>query len=74
MVEKILGFGNNTPSSFKRLEVRAPEVQDFSKVEDAPYREFALGIDVTFYDKLGNPESHLRANYAKELINEKRAI
>ena len=57
-------------SSYKRLEVRAPEVQDFSQIKE-PYREFSLGIDVTFFDKLGNPESHLRANYAKENINEK---
>jgi len=57
-------------STYKRLEVRAPEVQDFSQIKE-PYREFALGIDVTFFDKLGNPESHLKANYAKENINEK---
>jgi len=56
-------------SSFKRLEVRAPEVQDYSQIEE-PYREFPLGIDVTFFDKLGNPESHLKANFAKEMINE----
>ena len=57
-------------SSYKRLEVKAPVVEDFSQIAE-PYREFALGIDVTFFDKLGNPESHLKANYAKERINEK---
>jgi LPS export ABC transporter protein LptC len=56
-------------SSFKRLEVRAPEVIDYSQIEE-PYREFPAGIDVTFYAKDGTPESHLTSNYAKELIAE----
>lgn len=57
-------------SSFKRLEIRAPEVADYSHIKDEPYMEFLSGIDVTFYDKHGEPESHLRANYAKRLITE----
>lgn len=56
-------------SSFKKLEVRAPEVIDFSQLKE-PYREFPSGIKVTFYDKLGQPESKLTANYAKELVKE----
>lgn len=53
-------------SSRIRLRIESPEVQDFSH-EDEPYLLFPKGIDVTFFDKLGKPESKLRANYAKRL-------
>lgn len=56
-------------SAMKRLEIHAPLVTDFS-VAEPPYLEFAEGIDVSFFDKFGNEESHLRANYAKQLVNE----
>lgn len=56
-------------SSYKRLEIRAPEALDFSHAE-SPYQEFPLGIDVTFYDKLGNKDSHIRSNYAKRFIKD----
>lgn len=56
-------------SAVKRLELHAPIVTDFS-VAEPPYLEFAEGIVVTFFDKFGKEESHLRANYAKQLIKE----
>jgi LPS export ABC transporter protein LptC len=57
-------------SATTRLFLKAPEVKDFSHADENPYYEFAKGIDVTFFDKFGNEESHLRANYAKQLIAE----
>jgi len=56
-------------SSIKRLELHAPLVTDFS-VAEPPYLEFAEGIDVLFFDKFGEEESHLRANYAKQFVKE----
>lgn len=53
-------------SSRIRLRIESPEVQDFSN-EEEPYLLFPKGINVTFFDKLGKPESKLRANYAKRL-------
>jgi LPS export ABC transporter protein LptC len=60
-------------SAYKRLEIRAPEVQDFSHAE-SPYMEFPAGIDVVFFDKFGHQESKLRANYARRLIAEQQWI
>lgn len=57
-------------SAKTRLLLKAPVVKDFSHAEENPYYEFAEGIDVTFFDKFGKEESHLRANYAKQLIAE----
>jgi LPS export ABC transporter protein LptC len=59
-------------SATTRLLLKAPEVKDFSHAEENPYYEFANGIDVTFFDKFGKEESHLRANYAKQLIAENK--
>ena len=56
-------------SATRRLELKAPIVLDFSHAEE-PFYEFSEGIDVTFFDKFGNEESHLKADYAKQLINE----
>lgn len=58
-------------SAQKRLEITSPEVLDFSHAEE-PYMEFPQGITVTFFNKLGQPESNLKANYAKRLIDEQR--
>lgn len=57
-------------SAQKRLEITAPEVLDFSHSDD-PYMEFPQGITVDFFNKLGQPESNLKANYAKRLISSK---
>ncbi len=58
-------------SSFKRLEITAPEVLDFSNSEK-PFMEFPQGIVVTFFNKLGKPESSLRANYAKRFVEDQK--
>jgi LPS export ABC transporter protein LptC len=57
-------------SAKTRLLLKAPEVKDFSHAEENPYYEFPQGIDVTFFDKFGKEESHLKANYAKQWITE----
>jgi hypothetical protein len=59
-------------SATTRLLLKAPEVKDFSHAEENPYYEFANGIDELFFDKFGKEESHLRANYAKQLIAENK--
>lgn len=51
-------------SSHVVLKIEAKEVLDYTNAEE-PYIEFPLGIKVTFFDKLGNPESNLESNYAK---------
>jgi len=56
-------------SAYKKLVVLAPEALDYSHAEN-PYQEFPKGIDVTFFDKFGNQDSHLRANYAKRLLKD----
>lgn len=65
---------NYSDSATTRLVLKAPIVKDFSHAEESPYYEFAEGIDVTFFDKFGIEESHLRANYAKQLFEENKWI
>jgi LPS export ABC transporter protein LptC len=45
------------------LKFKAPQMVRFLNKDD-PYYEFANGIDVLFYDKNENPESHVIAGYA----------
>ena len=61
-------------SATTRLILKAPVVKDYSHAEENPYYEFAEGIDVTFFDKFGKEERHLRANYAKQLTKEVETI
>ncbi len=61
-------------SAQTRLILKAPVVADYSHAEEAPFYEFAEGIDVTFFDKFGKEESHLRANYARQLLAEDKWI
>lgn len=63
---------NYSDSATLRLKLMAPVVADYSHAEENPYYEFAEGIDVTFFDKFGKEENHLRANYAKQFIKENR--
>lgn len=58
---------NYSDSARQRLALLAPIVSDFSHA-DEPYYEFREGIDVTFFDTFGEPESYLKADYAKQLI------
>jgi LPS export ABC transporter protein LptC len=52
-----------TDSGILKGKILAPEAYDYSRKED-PYTEFPKGMKVVFYDKNGNPESYIQANYA----------
>lgn len=52
-----------TDSGILKGKILAPEANDYSRNED-PYTEFPKGIKVIFYDKSGNPQSYIQANYA----------
>ncbi len=52
-----------TDSGILKGKILAPEAHDYSRKEE-PYTEFPKGIKVIFYDKSGNPESYIQANYA----------
>jgi LPS export ABC transporter protein LptC len=52
-----------TDSGILKGKILAPEANDYSRKED-PYTEFPKGIKVIFYDKSGNPQSYIQANYA----------
>jgi LPS export ABC transporter protein LptC len=52
-----------TDSGILKGKILAPEANDYSRKED-PYTEFPKGMKVIFYDKDGNPESYIQANYA----------
>lgn len=56
-------------SSYTRLKMTAPLAESYSQL-DEPYRLFPKGINVNFYDLLGEENSRLRADYAKEFIKE----
>lgn len=58
-------------SARKQIDIQAPEAADFSH-EEPPYIEFPQSIRVVFYDKLGNQEAFMKANYAKYLPKENR--
>lgn len=55
-------------SGFTRLLLKAPLAETYSQLEK-PYRLFPKNINVNFYDKEGNENSRLRANYAKQMMN-----
>ena len=59
-----------TDSARKSLEIKSPEVIDFTDRKD-PFREFPLGIDVTFFTADGTPDANLRSNYAKQFEKQK---
>ncbi len=46
------------------LKFKAPIVKRYLNKEGGPYYEFPAGIDVIFYDKAENPDSHVTAGYA----------
>jgi LPS export ABC transporter protein LptC len=52
-----------TDSGILKGKILAPEANDYSRKED-PYTEFPKGMKVIFYDRNGNPESYIQANYA----------
>lgn len=60
-------------SSRKQIDIKAPVVKDFSNSKK-PYREFAEGIEVTFYDKTETKEAFLKANYAKQFDKDSKWI
>ncbi|MBN2274035.1 MAG: LPS export ABC transporter periplasmic protein LptC [Bacteroidales bacterium] len=50
-------------SGLVKGKIIAPELKRFSREND-PYYEFPKGLKVLFYDRNGNVESHVQANYA----------
>lgn len=58
-------------SGILKGKIITPELKRFSRDND-PYYEFPKGIKVLFYDKNGNIESHVEANYA--LFYEKQQL
>jgi LPS export ABC transporter protein LptC len=52
-----------TDSGILKGKIIAPEAIDYSR-KDEPYTEFPKGMKVVFYDRAGNPESYIQANYA----------
>lgn len=55
-------------STFKRMELTAPLAESYPQL-DQPQREFREGIFVRFLDNLGQENSHLKAEYALQLID-----
>lgn len=58
-----------TDSGKLQGRLKAPEVNVYQQKEE-PYSEFPQGIDVVFYDELGNPKAFIRAKYAIRYDNE----
>ena len=58
-------------SARKKIDIQALEAADYTHKEP-PYIEFPKSISVIFYDKQGNQEAFMKANYAKYLPKENR--
>lgn len=58
-------------SAILKLKLVTPELQRWDK-EEEPYVEFPKGLEVFFYDSLGNLESSLKANYGINYTKQKR--
>ncbi len=58
-------------SAVLRLKIVTPELQRWTNLE-TPYVEFPKGLNLFFYDSLGNVESTLKADYAINYTEEKR--
>lgn len=58
-------------SAVLRLKIVTPELQRWTNLE-TPYVEFPKGLNLFFYDSLGNVESTLKADYAIHYTDEKR--
>ena len=56
-------------SSYTRIKLDAVIAEHYTHLEE-PYRLFPKGIKVKFFDELGVETSRLKANFAKELIDE----
>lgn len=56
-------FLTYSDSARKTMELRAPEAQNFPQLEE-PKLEFPQGIDVRFFNKEEQEDSHLMADYA----------
>lgn len=52
-----------TDSGRLKGKIIAPEVSQYVHTDD-PYYEFPKGMKAIFYNKAGNPESYIQANYA----------
>ncbi|MDA7730473.1 LPS export ABC transporter periplasmic protein LptC [Salibacteraceae bacterium] len=58
-------------SAVLRLKIVTPELQRWTNLE-TPYVEFPKGLNLFFYDSLGNVESTLKADYAINYTEDKR--
>lgn len=58
-------------SARKNFDLQAAEVADFTH-EEPPYIEFPQSIRVIFYNRQGDQEAFMKANYAKYLPKENR--
>jgi LPS export ABC transporter protein LptC len=59
-----------TDSGLVKMFLVAPRAENYGHLEN-PTLVFPNGIDVIFYDHLGNEESRITANYAIRYLNEK---
>lgn len=58
-------------SAVIRLKIVTPELQRWASAED-PYVEFPKGLELFFYDSLGNIESTLKSNYGINYTEQKK--
>lgn len=57
-----------TDSTRPQMIMTAPRAESYPSLKE-PQREFPQGIEVEFLDNTGKPESHLKADYALQLLN-----
>lgn len=57
-------------SSYTRMLLEAPLAENYPQLEE-PERRFPEGINVKFFDRFGEEDSRMRADYAIQYVNER---
>lgn len=57
-------------SSYIRMVLQAPLAENYPQLEE-PERRFPEGIDVKFFDRFGEQDSHMEADYAIQYVNKR---